>query len=66
MGCLECGDSDFQKFPFTQWVCDKCTEKFMKPFNQLVEKTAKELNMSIEEAEKWIIAELKYETKFRK
>jgi ribosomal protein L37AE/L43A len=35
MGCLECGDTDFQKFPFTQWVCDKCTEKLMTHWNKL-------------------------------
>lgn len=32
MGCLECGE--YITNPY-DWVCDKCTEKFMIPFNKL-------------------------------
>lgn len=49
MGCLECGE--YLSNP-NEWVCDKCTEKFMIPFNKLSEEEKKKVLNRIERVRK--------------
>jgi len=49
MGCLECGE--YMTDPH-QWVCDKCYEKFVIPFDKLSDEEKKKVLKSIGVKEK--------------
>lgn len=51
MSCLECGE--YMTNP-NQWVCDKCSEKFMIPFNKLSEEDKKKVLKGIEKTRRFL------------